>query len=165
MTYASVQRGRALVAVALLFAPAAALAQSAPPPPPVPSTTAPTPPPQSPPAAQAAAEARLRALQAQLHITDAQMPQWNAFAQAMRDNATNTDALFRQRAKAVGSMTALDNMKSYAQIAHAYADNTEALAQAFAPLYGVLSDQQKQEIDTLFRQEAAKSASPPAAKP
>jgi periplasmic protein CpxP/Spy len=160
MSHALAQRGRALIAAALLLVPVAAVAQSAPPPPPVASTTI-----QPPPTAQAAADARLRALQAQLHITDAQMPQWNAFAQAMRDNATNTDTLFRERAKAVGSMTALDNMKSYAQIARSYADNTEALAQAFAPLYGVLNDEQKQTINTLFREEAAKNASAPAAKP
>jgi periplasmic protein CpxP/Spy len=160
MTHASAQRGRALFAAALLLVPLAAAAQSAPPPPPAASTANP-----SPPTAQAAADARLRALQAQLHITEAQMPQWNAFAQAMRDNATKTDALFRQRAKSVSSMTALDNMQSYAQIARAYADDTEALAQAFAPLYATLSDQQKQTIDTLFREEAAKNASAPAAKP
>lgn len=160
MTQASARRSRALIAIALLFVPLAAVGQPAPAPPPVPSTTT-----QSPPTAQAAADARLRALQAQLHISDAQMPQWNAFAQAMRDNATKTDDSFRQRAKAVSGMTALDNMKSYAQIARVYADNTEALAQAFAPLYDALSDQQKQTINTLFREEAAKNASGPAAKP
>jgi hypothetical protein len=86
------------------------------------------------------------------------MPQWNNFAQAMRDNATSTDALFRQRASAAATMSALDNMKSYARVARAYADNTEALATAFEALYGVLTDQQKQTIDTLFRQEAARTA-------
>ena len=86
------------------------------------------------------------------------MPQWNAFAQAMRDNATSTDALFRQRATSAATMSALDNMKSYAQVARAYADNTEALATAFEALYGVLTDQQKQTIDTLFRQEASRTA-------
>ena len=151
--------GRAAIGALLLLCPLAAAAQP-PPPPPVTSTT-----PASPPSAQAAADARLRALQAQLHVTDAQMPQWNAFAQAMRDNATKTDELFRDRAKTVSTMTALDNMKSYAQIARAYADDTEALAQAFAPLYAALSDQQKQTIDTLFREQAARNASAAPGKP
>ena len=93
------------------------------------------------------------------------MPQWNAFAQAMRQNASSTDALFRQRAQSVTNMSALDNMKSYAQIARAYADSTQALAEAFEPLYVALNDQQKHTIDTLFHSEAAKNAATQPAKP
>jgi hypothetical protein len=46
-----------------------------------PAQTVPTPPPATAPASpQDAAEQRVRSLQAELHITDAQMPQWSAFA-------------------------------------------------------------------------------------
>jgi cytochrome c551/c552 len=151
MNQACLRRSGLIVAAALMAVPCVAAAQSAPPPPP--QTTAP-----NPPSPQSAADQRIQALRTQLHITDAQVPQWDAFAQAMRNNATSTDALFRQRASAAAKMNALDNMKSYAQVARAYADNTEALATAFEALYGVLSDQQKQAIDTLFRQEAARTA-------
>ena len=109
---------------------------------------------------QAAVDERIRALQSQLGITEAQMPLWNAFAQAMRDNAASTDALFTQRANAVASMTAVDNMHSYAQIARAYADNTERLATAFDSLYASLTDTQKQAADTLFRQQAMAATQP-----
>jgi periplasmic protein CpxP/Spy len=149
-----------LIAAATLLLPLTAAAQLAPPPPP--ATAAPAP---APPTPEAAADARLNALQAQLHITDAQMPQWNAFAQAMRQNANSTDALFRQRAQSVTNMSALDNMKSYAQIARAYADSTQSLAQAFEPLYLALNDQQKHTIDALFHSEAAKNAATQPAKP
>ena len=101
---------------------------------------------------QAAADQRIAALRAQLRITDAQAQAWNGFAQAMRNNAASTDALFRQRASTAARLSALDNMKSYAQVARAYADNTEALATAFEGLCGVLSDQQKLTVDTLFRE-------------
>jgi hypothetical protein len=104
---------------------------------------------------------RIRTLQSQLGITDAQMPLWNAFAQAMRDNAVATDALFAQRVGAVASMSAVENMHSYVQIARAYADNTERLATAFDSLYASLSDTQKQAADTLFRQQATVSARQP----
>jgi periplasmic protein CpxP/Spy len=154
MANVTTRRGGVLVAAALLL-PLTTVAQ-APPPPPMPATTTPAP---APPTPEAAANARLTALQAQLNITDAQMSQWSAFAQAMRQNAISTDTLFRQRAQGVSSMSAVDNMKSYEQIAQAYADNTKALAQAFESLYGVLDQQQKQTIDTLFRQDAAKTAS------
>jgi hypothetical protein len=76
----------------------------------------------------------------------------------MRDSAVSTDTLFRKRASNASSMNALDNMRSYAQVARAYADSTENLSAAFEALYGVLSDQQKQTIDTLFRQQPAQSA-------
>ena len=99
-------------------------------------------------------------LQSQLGITEAQMPLWSAFTQAMRDNAVATDALFTQRAGAVATMSAPDNMHSYAQIARAYADNTERLATAFDSLYASLSDTQKQAADTLFRQQATAAAQP-----
>ena len=111
-------------------------------------------------ASQAAVDQRIRALQSQLGITEAQMPLWNAFAQAMRDNAASTDALFTQRANAVASMSAVDNMHSYAQIARAYAYNTERLATAFDSLYASLTDTQKHASDTLFRQQAAAASQP-----
>ena len=88
------------------------------------------------------------------------MPLWDAFAQAMRDNAVSTDALFAQRVGSVATMSAVDNMHSYAQIARAYADNTQHLAAAFDSLYASLTDTQKQAIDTLFRQQAAAAAQP-----
>jgi hypothetical protein len=111
-------------------------------------------------ATQAAIDQRIRTLQSQLGITEAEMPLWFAFAQAMRDNAAATDALFTQRAGAVAAMNAPDNMHSYAQIARAYADNTERLATAFDSLYASLSETQKQAADTMFRQQATAAAQP-----
>ena len=158
------------VALAALLVPSIGLAQLAPTAPLPPTATA-TPPGSLPPAAQlatpapsaatqAAADQRIRALQSQLGITEAQMPLWNAFAQAMRTNAASTDALFSQRANAVASMSAVDNMHSYAQIARTYADNTERLATAFDSLYAILTDTQKQAADTLFREQATAAAQP-----
>ena len=159
MMHASAQPGRALIVGALLLVPLTAVASLLRRPRRWPLTR----PASADGTGRGGRQAQRPTVTASHH--HAQMPQWNAFAQAMRENATNTDTLFRERAKTVGGMTALDNMKSYAQIARSYADNTEALAQAFAPLYGVLSDQQKQTINTLFREEAAKNTSSPAAKP
>ena len=152
------------VSVAALLIPSAGFAQSAAPTPPTAapaaaqSSSAPAPSA----ATQAAVDQRIRTLQSQLGITEAQMPLWSAFAQAMRENAAATDALFTQRAGAVATMNAPDNMHSYAQIARAYADNTERLATAFDSLYASLSETQKQAADTLFRQQATAAAQPKA---
>ncbi|MGH7047154.1 MAG: Spy/CpxP family protein refolding chaperone [Stellaceae bacterium] len=166
MSAASVLCGVALAAV---LVPSVAFAQSAPTASSIPSAQAAAPPtaaaavapaaaPSTPPemsaATRAAVDQRIRMLQSQLGITQAQMPLWTAFAQAMRDNAASTDALFARRAGAVAEMNAVDNMHSYAQIARTYADNTERLATAFDSLYASLSDTQKHAADTLFRQQA-----------
>lgn len=171
------------VVLAVLLVPSIGLAQSVPPAAPIPPASAPSAPapyaappiaPQSGESAapagasapslsaptRAAVDQRIRALQSQLGITEAQMPLWSAFAQAMRDNAASTDALFAERAGTVAAMSAIDNMHSYAQIARAYADNTERLATAFDSLYASLSDTQKQAADTLFRQQATAAARP-----
>jgi hypothetical protein len=156
------------VALAALLAPSVGLAQSTAPLPPTAPAAAAAPTAAAPPATapapstatQAAVDQRVRALQSQLGITEAQMPLWSAFAQAMRDNAAATDALFTQRAGAVATMNAPDNMHSYAEIARAYADNTERLATAFDSLYASLSDTQKQAADTLFRQQSTAAAQP-----
>ena len=158
------------VALAVLLTPSFGLAQSAAPLPPTsaPAASTPTAAPSSSPAPSAATQAaidqRIKALQSQLGITEAQTPLWSAFAQAMRDNAAATDALFAQRAGAVATMNAPDNMHSYAQIARAYADNTERLATAFDSLYASLSETQKQAADTLFRQQATAAAQPRSTK-
>src|SRR5215467_8485217 len=89
------------VALAALLVPSIGFAQSATPSLPSIPATAPTTaspstaqPATSVPSAttQAAVDQRIRALQSQLGITEAQMPLWTAFAQAMRDNAASTDA-------------------------------------------------------------------------
>ena len=164
MFIVTLARGAAL---AVLLAPSIGLAESAAPLPPTTAPAAPAPaatPPTGSPApsaaTQAAADQRIKMLQSQLGITEAQMPLWSAFTQAMRDNAAATDALFTQRAGAVATMNAPDNMHSYAQIARAYADNTERLATAFDSLYASLSDTQKQAADTMFRQQATAAAQP-----
>ena len=99
-----------------------------------------------------AIEQRISSLQTKLAITPAQTADWTEFAQAMRDNATSTNQLFQQRAQNAASMSAVDNMKSYAAIARSYADNTEKLATAFEGLYAKLSPEQQKTADQLFRQ-------------
>jgi protein CpxP len=108
----------------------------------------------APAATTAAVDQRVQLLQTQLGITPDEMPLWTAFAQAMRDNAASTEQLFQQRAGAAATMTAVDNMHSYASLARTYADDTAKLSVAFDSLYASLTPTQKQAADTLFRQQA-----------
>lgn len=97
-------------------------------------------------------EQHINRLHAQLQITAAQQPQWDQFAQVMRDNAKEMDQLLAQRAAGLASMNAVENMQSYAQIAQQHAQDTQKLATAFQTLYGDFSDSQKKNADTVFRE-------------
>jgi periplasmic protein CpxP/Spy len=154
---------------AVMLAPVVVMAQTAPTttplsaPPLPPATTQPpaaTPVTAAETATAKATDQRIQALKAQLAITAEQVPVWDTFAQTMRDNAVSTDQLFQRRAGAVVAMNAVDNMKSYAEIAQDYATNLARLSASFEALYGGLSDAQKKTADTLFRQQAEASAKP-----
>src|ERR1700741_4780439 len=65
-------------------------------------------------------EQRISYLHQQLKITPQQESQWNAFADVMRGNGQTMAKLFEER-RANQDMSALDNMKQYADIAQAHA--------------------------------------------
>ncbi len=99
-------------------------------------------------------ERRIADLHSRLHITPQQSQQWDQFAGVMRDNAKAMDDIYQQRAGKLGSMTAVDNMQSYAQIEQERAQDMQKLVPAFQTLYGSLSDQQKKAADQMFRNRA-----------
>ncbi len=90
-------------------------------------------------------------LHSELRITPAQQAQWDQFAQVMRDNARDMDRLLEQRGARLASMTAAENMQSYAQVADQHAHDMQQLASAFQALYGSMSEHQKQNADMVFR--------------
>lgn len=103
---------------------------------------------------QARVEQHIKQLHAQLHITAAQAPQWDAFAGVMRQNAADMAEAFRQRAQQFPSMNALQNMQSYAQIAEEHAEHLKKLAAAFDTLYNALPPAQQKLADQVFRARA-----------
>jgi hypothetical protein len=100
---------------------------------------------------QAMVEQRIKDLHTRLHITATQEPQWDQFTQVMRDNAKGTDDLYEARADKMASMTAVENMQSYAAIAQQHATELQKLVPAFQTLYGSFTDQQKKQADEVFR--------------
>lgn len=97
------------------------------------------------------AEEQITALHAQLKITAAETPQWDQFAQVMRDNAESMEQTFQNRVKMLPTMNAVENMKSYAQVAMEHAQGVEKLVPAFDALYDKMSDSQKKVADDIFR--------------
>jgi|HubBroStandDraft_6_1064221.scaffolds.fasta_scaffold34778_5 uncharacterized membrane protein YfbV (UPF0208 family) len=151
---------------ALLSLPAAAWAQSSQ----SPATQAATPPPPAAAAspmaghpvpgknAEERVENRIRELHTQLRITQVEEPQWNQFAEVMRDNARSMDQAFMERAQSFESMNAVQNMQSYEKLAQAHAQDLEKLVPAFQKLYDAMPDQQKQLTDQVFRTNAEQHA-------
>jgi periplasmic protein CpxP/Spy len=101
---------------------------------------------------EARVEERITQLHSSLKITPQQEDQWSKFADVMRDNAHTMGDLYRQRVAQRDTMSALDDMKQYAQITQADADGTKHLVDAFEPLYASLSPDQKKLADNAFRQ-------------
>jgi protein CpxP len=99
-------------------------------------------------------EQRITDLHARLQISAAQQPQWSQFAQVMRDNAQSMDLAFQQRVDAIPTMTAAQNMQSYAQVATDHAQDMQKLVPAFQALYDTMSDNQKHTADQVFRADA-----------
>jgi len=97
------------------------------------------------------AELRIKDMHAKLKITPAEEPRWAKVAQAMRDNGKTMDTLTQARVDHAKDTTAVDDLKSYGEIAEAHADGIKKLTPVFADLYASMSDAQKKEADTLFR--------------
>ena len=100
----------------------------------------------------AQAERRIAGLQRRLKITPEQQPQWDAFAAVMRQNAAHIETLQRERADKVATMNAPDDMRSYADVARAHADDLQRLAAAFDTLYAAMTPEQKAAADRTFHE-------------
>ena len=104
------------------------------------------------------AELRIKDMHAKLKVTPAQEEQWTKVAEAMRENAKTMDTLTQARVDNAKDMTAVDDLKSYGEIADAHADGIKKLTPVFADLYGSMSDEQKKDADSLFRHGDRKQA-------
>jgi hypothetical protein len=103
-------------------------------------------------------EMRIKELHAKLKITPAQEELWNGVTQAMRDDAKTMEALIKARMEKEGTMTAVDDLKSYSEIAQAHADGLKKFIPAFEPLYASMSDAQKKDADKLFHHQDQKKS-------
>jgi periplasmic protein CpxP/Spy len=95
-------------------------------------------------------EARIKELHTKLKITPAQEELWNNVTQVMRDDAKTMEALIKERSEKEGTMTAVDDLKSYSAIAEAHADYLKKFIPVFEPLCASMSDGQKNNANLLF---------------
>lgn len=95
-------------------------------------------------------ENRISTLRDKLKITAAQDTEWQVVAQTMRDNESSIHQLIKSRHENAATMTAVDDLQSYADITQAHADGIKKLIVAFQALYNDLSDKQKSNADKVF---------------
>lgn len=98
-------------------------------------------------------DAHFAVLHEKLKITTAQEDQWRAFTRVMTDNAKAMQELQEKRQKEAGTMNALEDLKSYSIIADSHADGLKKFIPAFESLYSSMSEEQKRNADSLFREQ------------
>jgi periplasmic protein CpxP/Spy len=105
----------------------------------------------------AGVDAHIGQLQKKLQITEQQKPQWDAFAQVMRDNATQFGVMTKSRHEKMKALNAVDDLRSYQEIAQTHADGLKRLTAAFQAVYDSMSPEQRKNADSVFhdRRQAA----------
>lgn len=98
-------------------------------------------------------EGQLAYFRAELRITEAQAPEWNAFAEAARTNARTLRQAFEQ-AMQPGAQPATGpaQMERHVTLLRRMADAAQAMSTAMTPLYNALSDEQKRTADELLHE-------------
>ena len=98
-------------------------------------------------------EGRLAYLKAELKITDAQMPQWNAFADAFRASGQKVMkhcAMMKEHGDSTMSATLPEQLNMMEQHMTTHLESLRAIKTAAQQLYSVLSDEQKKIADQMM---------------
>jgi LTXXQ motif family protein len=95
-------------------------------------------------------EGRLAFLKTELKITEAQLPLWNAVADAIRANAKGTGDMSGGMMGAGQATTLPDKLALREKMMTAHLDALHRFKAAVEPLYAALSDEQKKTADELL---------------
>jgi len=103
-------------------------------------------------------EARLAYIRTALKITDAQQPQWEAFANVLRKHAQQTEQFMQarhtERAQAPGAqrpaLTAIDRLEQRQKMMTLASQRLDEVIAAARPLYASLSPEQQKTADEMI---------------
>jgi hypothetical protein len=96
-------------------------------------------------------DGRLAFLKTELKITDAQVPQWEKFAQSVRSVAQSVKGMMPQMMSGGGHPTnAPARLDGYEKMLTLRLDAVRTVRAAFDPLYAALTDEQKKVADELL---------------
>jgi opacity protein-like surface antigen len=94
-------------------------------------------------------EAHIAYIKADLDITDAQMDEWNAYADAVRKRHAAMESVWADMMKAKGG-TAVERLDARITSLEARLESLKAMKPATEGLYAVLTDAQKEKADKLL---------------
>lgn len=95
-------------------------------------------------------EGRIAFLKVELGITQAQEPQWSAFAEALRVNARTMADLQQRMAQPSAPTTLPQRLQAHRQMLTVNVEALQRVEATVGPLYGAMSDQQRQTADRLL---------------
>ena len=95
-------------------------------------------------------EGQIAFYKAELHITDAQAPQWNAFADALRSGAKRLQETYKGVMQADSLPSVPDQLTRRRQILTAELETLQSIEPVAVSLYGVLSPEQTKTADELM---------------
>lgn len=95
-------------------------------------------------------EGRIAFLKTELKITDAQLPLWNAVAEAMRGTAKDMAGMPNCMSMMQSSGTLPEKLAAREKAMTAHLESFRKLKAAVEPLYAALSDEQKKTADQLM---------------
>jgi hypothetical protein len=100
--------------------------------------------------------AAIKMLHDKLGIIPLQENLWDNVVQVMMENAKTMEILVKSRSSYVKAMTAIDDLKSYYDIASAHAEGLKKFIPAFEALYVSMSDDQQKKANILFQNQRMK---------
>jgi LTXXQ motif family protein len=96
---------------------------------------------------------RVAALKADLKITEAQMPAWNKFADALlaaaKSMEESMEGMHKQMMQSGAAASLPEKLEHHAKMAAGHLASLQAIKAALAPLYASFSDEQKKLADGL----------------
>lgn len=95
-------------------------------------------------------EGRLAYVKADLEITDAQLPAWNAYADAVRARRAKMEEMHAEMMKAKASGNALQRIDARIKGLETMLDSLKSSKAAVEALYAALTDEQKKKADQLL---------------
>ena len=96
-------------------------------------------------------EGRIAFLKTELKITEAQSPQWNQFAEALRANARRMTEMHEMMSQGGAAMSAPERLDRMETMMTGMLESVRTTKAALVPLYAVLTDEQKKLADDLIR--------------
>jgi hypothetical protein len=94
-------------------------------------------------------EGRIATLKTELKISDAQMPQWNRFADALRATASSMNEMHKTMMQS-DRKSLPDRMAAREQMMTTHLAAMKSLREALQPLYATLGDEQKKVADQIM---------------